>query len=266
MKVIDAFIFYNEIEILKYRLEYLNDSVDMFVLVEARLTFTGKPKELYYEKNKHLFEEYNHKILHVVVDMKDFMDEKISPWDREKYQRNYIKNGLEQLNLNDEDIIILSDTDEIPNVNAIEYVKNFNYNNCNCIFMLEQDFYYYNLNTIATNNYKWYFSKIGFFKDFKKNEMEEIRHKKTNNNYEVINNGGWHFSYFGSPEFIKNKIMNFSHQEFANETYTNREHINYCINNNKDLFNRDYIHFRYISFEENKNLPKDYQKLVSYFS
>ena len=127
MKVIDAFIFYNEIEMLKYRLEYLNDIVDIFVLIEGTLTFAGKSKELYYEKNKHLFQEYNHKILHVIVDMNDFIDEKINAWDREKYQRNYIKNGLEQLNLNDKDIIILSDLDEIPDVNAIKYMKNMWY-------------------------------------------------------------------------------------------------------------------------------------------
>lgn len=265
MKVIDAFIFYNEIEMLKYRLEYLNDSVDMFVFVEATLTFSGKPNELYYEKNKHLFEKYNHKILHLIVDMKDFIDEKIIAWDREKYQRNYIKNGLDQLNLNDDDIIILSDVDEIPNVKAIESIKSINYNNCNCVFMLEEDFYYYNLNNIVANS-KWYLSKIGFYKYFKNIELDKFRGDKANVNYGVINNGGWHFSYFGNPEFIKNKIMNFSHQEFAKETFTNKEHINNCINNSKDLFNRDNNILRYIPFEENKNLPNDYQKLVSYFS
>ncbi len=262
MKVVDAFIFYNEIEMLKYRLEYLNDTVDMFVLIEGTLTFAGKSKELYYEKNKHLFQEYNHKILHVIVDMNDFIDEKINAWDREKYQRNYIKNGLEQLNLNDKDIIILSDLDEIPNVNAIEYFKNINYNDC--IFALEQDFYYYNLNNIVEK--KWYASKIGFYKYFKNIDLDKFRENAPNGNYKIINNGGWHLSYFGNADFIKNKIMNFSHQEYADEIYTNKEHINNCIKYSRDLYNRDFNIIRYIPFEKNKNLPKDYQKLVSYLS
>jgi len=264
MKVIDTFIFYNEIEMLKYRLEYLNDSVDMFVLAEATLTFTGKPKELYYQKNKDLFEKYNHKILHIVVDMNYFMDPNINAWNREIYQRNYIKNGLDQLNLNDEDIIILSDVDEIPSVSAIEYLKTINYNDCNCVFSLEQDFYYYNLNNIIDS--KWYLSKTGFYKHFKNIQLHRFRVETPYGDYKIINNGGWHLSYFGSPDFIKNKIMNFSHQELATETFTNKEHISNCINNSKDLFNRDNNIIRYITFEENKNLPKDYQKLISYFS
>ena len=66
MKIIDCFLFYNELELLKFKLKELNDIVDYFVLIESKYTFVGNEKELYYEKNKVLFSEYNHKIIHVI--------------------------------------------------------------------------------------------------------------------------------------------------------------------------------------------------------
>ena len=68
MKIIDTFIFYNEIELLTYRLSILNEYIDYFVLVEARYSFSGKPKELYYENNKDLFKKFNKKIIHIILD------------------------------------------------------------------------------------------------------------------------------------------------------------------------------------------------------
>ena len=67
-KIIDCFIFYNEFDLLTYRLNLLNDVVDYFVLVESRHTFVGKEKSLFYNENKQLFEIFNHKIIHIIVD------------------------------------------------------------------------------------------------------------------------------------------------------------------------------------------------------
>ena len=67
MKIIDCFIFYNELDMLTYRLNILNDVVDYFVLVESNHTFVGKEKPLFYNENKHLFEKFNHKIIHIIV-------------------------------------------------------------------------------------------------------------------------------------------------------------------------------------------------------
>ena len=78
MKIVDCFIFYNELDLLNYRLNVLNDVVDCFVLVEATRTFTGKQKPLHYAENKHLFEPFNHKIVHIVVDNFPFTDANIN--------------------------------------------------------------------------------------------------------------------------------------------------------------------------------------------
>ena len=68
MKIIDSFIFYNELDLLNYRLSILNDFVDYFILVESTHTFTGYPKKLFYNENKKLFDKFNQKIIHIIVD------------------------------------------------------------------------------------------------------------------------------------------------------------------------------------------------------
>ena len=68
VRVFDVFIFFNELDLLDIRLNTLNDKVDFFVLVESTISFSGKPKRLYYQENKHLFEKFNHKIIHHIID------------------------------------------------------------------------------------------------------------------------------------------------------------------------------------------------------
>ena len=75
-------------------------------------------------------------------------------------------------------------------------------------------------------------------------------------------NGGWHFSYFGGVDVIKNKIKNFSHQEYNNEYYLDDARINDAIKNQKDLFNRDGIEYDFIDVKDNSYLPKNYEMLL----
>lgn len=118
-KIYDCFIFYNELELLAIRLEELENVVDKFVLVEATLTHSGQPKPLYFQENRHLFEKYTDKIISIVVD--DFPpgngDKEHDYWERENYQREAIRRGL--IECKDEDIILLSDVDEIPREESI---------------------------------------------------------------------------------------------------------------------------------------------------
>jgi len=113
MKIYDCFTFFNELDLLEIRLNELNDAVDYFVLVEATKTQTGLPKSLYFENNKKMFEKFNKKIIHVIVD--DMPDIKRGAWVLENYQRNQIMRGLTKCK--DDDIIFISDLDEIPNKN-----------------------------------------------------------------------------------------------------------------------------------------------------
>jgi len=235
-KIIDSFIFYNELEMLEYRLNLLKDVVDYFVLVESTRTFTSNTKQLYYSENKSLFEKYSDKIIHVIVDDLPFLDKpkKDQIWKNEKFQRNCIQRGLDSLKLNEDDYIIISDVDEIPDPETLNYIKNQN----NLLSgQLEQEFYYYNLE--SRMNHNWYFSKILKYSEFllMGKSCDQIR----NTSLETIKKGGWHLSYFGTPEFISNKIKNFSHQEYNNSEFTDPSLIQERISNKVDLFNRPSI-------------------------
>ena len=103
MKVIDCFIFYNELDLLNYRLNILYDIVDYFIIVESTHTFVGKEKPLFYNENKHLFEKFNDKIIHIIV--ADFPHKypniNISngeQWNNERFQRDQIKKGIKPNN------------------------------------------------------------------------------------------------------------------------------------------------------------------------
>lgn len=263
MKIVDCFIFYNELDMLLYRLDTLFNYVDYFVLVESKYTFSGKEKTLYYNENKNLFEEYNSKIIHIIVD--DFPYKfpnidysKNQQWDNEYYQRNSIKNGINQLQLDDNDVIIVSDLDEIPDYNLLSCIKNNTFI-VNYIYSLEQDFYYYNLNSRMLQ--KWSLSKILSYKTYKdlSLQIDDIRRF----NCKPIHKGGWHLSYFGDKHFIQNKIQHFAHQEYNNSNFTNLNTIETRIKNQIDLFGRSNESINKISVNDNNYLPHNYEKHLS---
>jgi len=265
LNIIDCFIFYNELDLLKYRLNILNDVVDYFVLVESRHTFVGKEKPLFYQDNKELFAEFNHKIIHIIVDdfphkfpNIDFVKEE--QWINEKFQRNCISRGIDKLHLHDNDVVILSDVDEIPRINLLKSIKS-NEIKINEVHTLQMDFYYYNLH--SKMDHYTDVVRILPYRIYKQLEMtiDDIRfkyHKK------IINNAGWHLSYFGDGNFIKNKIENFAHQELNIELFTNKDNIENRIKNNKDLFDRP-TNIIYIEIEDNNNLPPQYDNYLTKF-
>jgi len=263
-KIIDCFIFYNEMELLTYRLNILNDVVDYFILVESTHTFIGKEKKLFFNENKHLFEKFNEKIIHIIVD--DFPYKypnidisKSQQWINENFQRDQIKRGLDKLDLNDEDIITITDLDEIPDPNTLLKIKN---NEITVdINILKMDFYYYNLNTKLQE--EWHNAKILSFQKF--NELSiSCSTIRFYNNCKIIDNGGWHLSYFGDSKFIKNKIEQFSHQEYNNDYYTSIEKIEKRVNNFNDLYDRN-NHNMKLSIKDNYYLPSEYEKYLSKF-
>ena len=251
-KIVDCFIFYNELEMLKYRLSVLDNMIDYFVIVESKYTFSGKEKELYYNNNKDLFKQWLPKIIHVIIQDAKFIYpnidyDKKEQWLNEKYQRNNIHKGIEYLKLNDNDLIIISDLDEIPDIDRLKELK-FTTIDIRCF---EQDFYYYNLNSKVRE--KWYLSKILSYSYYKKIKLscDEIRKLSA----PIIKKGGWHLSYFGNELFIKNKIENFSHQELNNEENTNTNKIKYKINNQLDIFSRNDHIIDNIELADNNYLP-----------
>ena len=159
MKIIDCFTFYNELELLEYRLEILSPTVDYFILVEATRTHAGNQKELFFQRNSTKFNKFSDKIIHIIVDdfPYAFNPSPEEVWKNEIFQRNCIQRGIDLLKevLLPDDYIIVSDVDEIPDPNTINNLKN---NSIEDIAKLEQDLYYYNLCSKLVD--KWYASKI----------------------------------------------------------------------------------------------------------
>ncbi len=265
IKIIDCFLFYNELDLLTYRFNLLNDIVDYFVIVESTHTFVGKEKKLFFNENKHLFENFEKKIIHVIVD--DFpykyhiVDDYGKVWKNEDFQRNAISRGINCIkDLQPSDVIIISDLDEFPDTHTLDNIRNGDI--MIDLNILEMDMYYYNLNTKLGD--KWHLCKILSYKKYKELNINcsSIRGTKC----PVISNGGWHLSYFGDEHYIQNKIQNFSHQEYNNYNYTDLKKIEERVKNSTDLYDRN-IYLEKIKIEDNKYLPPDYNKYLSkYFT
>jgi beta-1,4-mannosyl-glycoprotein beta-1,4-N-acetylglucosaminyltransferase len=265
MKIIDCFIFYNEIDLLNYRLNTLDEVVDYFIIVESTHTHRGFKKEMFFEKNKELFEKFENKIINIIVDDFPYKYPNVNiklnqQWENERYQRNCINKGLEKINLDCSDIIIITDVDEIPDREMLKKIKN---NEIDIqINELEMDLYYCNLN--HKKNSKWPSARIIKYKMYKTLSLNcnDIRFY----NCPKIVNAGWHLSYFGDSSFIQNKIKNMAHQEFNNENFTNIDKINKRIENFCDIFDRDNeIHNKVIkiSVKDNNRLPYEYEKYLN---
>lgn len=271
MKIIDAFIFYNELDMLEYRLNILDPFIDYFILVEATLTHRGKPKPLYYQEHKDRFAKFHHKIIHIIDDElkteeeiledKNFIQgmEKRSNkvWYNERHQRDSIDRGIKQLNLNNTDLIIIADLDEIPDprtLSSLKYDGEYNV----AYAALEMDMYYFNLN--CKNLEKWYAARIVSYDCYVYNFSRNLENIRISNiPTAIIINGGWHLSYFGDPKFIQNKLQNFAHQEFNLDKYTNLKHIEEKINSGNDLFDRKHEKWINIPIANNNNLPFHYE-------
>ena len=272
-KVIDCFMFNNELDMLQYRLSELDDVVDHFILVEATKSHSGIDKPLFFNDNKQRFKKYLNKIIHIVVD-EHLGDDS---WGAENYHRNCIDRGIQKLKLKDSDIIILSDLDEIPDADRIRDFRDIKLDECYC-YVMEQDLYYYNLNCKAVNT-KWYGSKIFDYKHYIEHQDNPdieaknldywnwVRYFDHNGQGDTLNRGGWHFSWFGNTEFIKNKIKTFAHQEFNNEKYLDDEYIEKNIAEFSDICmsedsNHETITFENISLDDNDYLPNNWQRLI----
>jgi beta-1,4-mannosyl-glycoprotein beta-1,4-N-acetylglucosaminyltransferase len=269
IKIIDCFIFYNELDMLTYRLNVLNHVVDYFVIVESTHTFTGKEKRLFFSDNIDLFSQFKEKIIHIVVDDFPYKYPNINfnnneQWLNEHFQRNSILRGLNNINhLNEKDVIIIADVDEIPDPNTLYNIKNGVISVS--INTLEMDMYYYNLNTRF--NTKWSLCKILEARVYNElgitcNDIRQLHCSR-------IIHGGWHLSYFGDSQFIKNKINTFSHQEYNTENYTDLIKIEQRIKNGSDLYDRSHetSDLKQIPINENTYLPVEYDVyLKKYFT
>ena len=240
MAIYDCFQFFDEEHVLDLRFNILNEFVDFFVIVESTTNHQGNLKKLNFDSNK--FKKFNNKIIYVVVDDTAEAIKKPHLWGEslvEQHQRNSIMKGLK--NCKEDDLIILSDVDEIPDLSKI---NSFEKKNKYAVF--SQKMFGYKINLLNETENNWHGSKICLKKNFKSPQwLRDLKFKKYPfwridkiRNLQIIENGGWHFAYLQKPENILNKIKSFAHGEFNKENFTNLENIKKKINMKKDIFNR----------------------------
>ncbi len=274
MKIFDCFMYFDEDLILDLRLNYLDPFVDHFVIVESIYSHNGENRKPRFDIKK--FEKFKNKIVYLLVDQegKNFLDINDNDVDdqkagkklmnaliRENFQRNFILNGLTQAN--DEDWVIISDLDEIPNldINNLKQSKNK-------IVLFKQTMIYYKLN-LFLEDFPWIGSKACRKKDLKSPQW--LRNIKDRNypwwrfdvffsntkysNIKIFEDGGWHFSYIKSPENIEKKLKSYMHHVEYELNPLGKEKISELINQKKAVYNLK-VDSRLNKFNEGDELKK----------
>lgn len=211
MVLIDCFTFYNELDLLKKRLTYLDPVVDAFVLVESTVTHRGLPKELVFQKRKDEFKAWAHKIVHVVVEDNPTDED---PWTRENHQRDCITRGLGAFE--DDALVMVSDVDEVPDRTMIPEVPAGHavaFNMVPFVYRLE---YVY-------DQEPWMGTVLARKHDVVLATPQALRNARWG--LPRIMHAGWHFSSFGDAAFVTNKAYNFSH--CLEDRFTDRDFGSY---------------------------------------
>jgi len=265
MAIYDCFQYFNEDHILDLRFNILNDKVDYFIISESTKTHQGAEKKLNFNVNN--FNKFKHKIKYIVADYDKKIDFNIHTGGEsivEQHQRNSLSSGL--IDASDNDLIILSDSDEIPDLTKLNQIKK-----SSKYTAFSQMMFMYKLNLQNLNESNWVGSRMALKKNFpvpqklrnlKFKEYPFWRFDKIN---QQIIKGGWHFSFLQKPSDIAKKIKSFSHGEFNQNQLINEKKIEERIANNKDIFGRGFelkkinIDESYPSFiRENKGVLKDW--------
>ncbi len=234
VKVFDCFPFYNELDILQFRLELLDPYVDYFVLSEIPQTHRWEDKPLYFKENEGMFEKYLDKILYVSSDT--LPPKPLDPylnWTLENYQRNCVALSLKEYAKRD-DLVMVSDVDEIPNPEVIMRIKDSEWMVESDVYSFEQEFYYYYFDFCHKN--KW----NGTFITKYKNLGMPQTWRNICGDLPELKGGGWHLSYFGGTDRIGRKIEStVDSAEFKVSPGQIRERILA----GKDIFGREGVEF-----------------------
>jgi len=249
-------MFYDEKMILDLRLNCLNKHIDKFIIVESSFTHSGEKRELLFNIND--YPNFKDKIIYIVLEEQpkdlfelsksDTFDQENSKYilnalKRENLQRNTIEKGL--LSASPDDIVIISDVDEIPDLDKVD----FNNKN-NDIILFKQKFYYYKFN-LKLISFDWYGSKAckrknlispQWLRNIKDKKypfwrLDTIFSKKKYSNISFIEEGGWHFSNMKTAEDIEKKMRTYLHHREYDVKPLGVDRIKEIIKNKKSVYN-----------------------------
>ncbi len=256
MKIFDCFMYYDENLILDLRLNLLNEYIDEFIIVESIYTHSGEPRKLLFDINN--YSKFKKKIKYIVLDdlpkdlfsinKEDAENIKNSKYilnaaKRENFQRNAILQGL--ISASPDDLIIISDVDEIPNLenNILNKIKKK-------IILFEQQFFYYKFN-LKLDNFHWHGSRAckkkylispQWLRNIKGKpypfwRLDTLFSKNKYQNIKIIPNGGWHFSNIKTPAEIEKKMRTYLHHREYDLNPIGEKKIREIIKKKKPIYN-----------------------------
>ena len=255
MKIYDCFMFFDEEMLLDLRLNIMDKYVDKFVITEATYMHSGRAKKLLFDINK--FSKFKDKIIYIAVNEQpnnlytinedDSADLKLRKMTnnakkREMYQINKTLDGI--INVDPNDIIIISDLDEIPNLEETDF-RNINQK----LIFFKQKMFYYKLN-LFYKSLEWYGSKAckkkylttpEFLRSSKNKKypmwrLDILFSKLKHNSVYFVKNGGWHFSNVKKPEDLEKKMLNFLHHVDYEQSNLNLQDLKKLINEKKVMY------------------------------
>ena len=255
MKIFDCFMYFDEEVVLDVRLNTLNEFVDYFVIVESKFTHKGDPRDLKFNHKK--FEKFKDKIIYLIYEQEPKGIEIVNSNDSEKEksrkyifnaiyrengQRNHIEKGLEHAKQND--IILISDVDEIPNLLDV------NLNKINeKIILFKQDMFYYKFNlylpdliwTGTKGCRKKYLINPQWLRNVKDRKypfyrIDTIFSKNKYKSIKYINDGGWHFTNIKTAKEIEHKLRSYLHHREFDERPLSVEEIDKIIENKQAIY------------------------------
>jgi beta-1,4-mannosyl-glycoprotein beta-1,4-N-acetylglucosaminyltransferase len=221
-KIIDAFLFYNELNMLEFRLTELNEHVDYFVVLESSFDFNGNKKESVFNSNKERFKSWEDKIIYIdCPELSSSIIEKTKksyrPFstDDENYEINKdnivfymtskLRDCLYSLNIDFEDIVFLSDVDEIPDFNNLDSLLDLLV--FDSVFLRQKRFFW---TTKYVDKDLSYGTSIHQYTKILQNPLMLSGYYKTKSSKQFSNHSsidsGWHFSHFEDIGKVHEKL------------------------------------------------------------
>jgi len=251
MRIFDCTTFYSEHLMLDVRFNILNEKVDKFIVVESLFSHSGKPKKLNFDiKN---YQKFKDKINYIIIENEpeglvvnqnlSSAEKRLNSLKRVEQSYDYMAKSLNDAE--DKDLIILSDNDEIPNLNSKQFL-----NSKKNIFIFEQLFFYYKFN-LHYDLMNWFGSKacrkkklmsMPWLRNLKNKQypfwrFDTLFSKTKYNNLEIIKDGGWHFTNLMTAEKLYEKMSNFGHHNEFDESGLKINDIKNKIENREMFYN-----------------------------
>ena len=244
MKIIDCTTYYSEDLMLDVRFNILNEYVDKFIIAESKFSHSGKKKPLNFNINN--FPKFKDKIQYVIIENEpegiDKNDnssaaKRMNSLLRINQSYDHMMNAIKDTS--DEDLICLSDNDEIPNFDSYSFK-----NSKKDIFIFKQLFFYYKFN-LFYDLMPWYGTKackkkklisLSWLRNLKNKQypfwrLDTFFSKTKHTNLQIVENGGWHFTNLKTAEEIHKKLSNFGHHNEFDISGVTVKDIQECIDN-----------------------------------